>query len=287
VKRTSTKPAPLAEQPEAVKSLLNPEVKARRQERDRKAREFTDKLFAERLARAELEQAGNAVEILGSEYELGLMNEVQYKPDEKTLRAWVKATADYKAMLEALREGEGTLLDRLNHAPAGVDPDAWDTARRIFLASDTNPEAAVATLIDVAAGDRGFALDIARYLRHEFPQAAEDGLTWSRTKRPMTQPASDGTSAETDEPKGLSQAEGEALVALLRLNATGRNCRVKGEQVRHKADPAANEQHYKEALASLVHKGLVGSKKATNGGYWLEPRGITLAKQLTTPDTNK
>jgi hypothetical protein len=116
-----------------------------------------------RTERARLVAAGNLVEDLGREYEL------EQRTDN--LPRWVRAMANYKGVLS-----ERGMLQPLSQPPVGFtqhNRDAGQTALNIFLASDEDPDQAVAALKQLAENDPDFSMSVGRWLRREIRRTAE------------------------------------------------------------------------------------------------------------------
>jgi hypothetical protein len=85
-----------------------------------------------------------------------------------------------------------------------------------------------------------------------------------------------GESADAE----LQERENDILRALLMLKAESNRRSVSRSRAAIKVDPACKPSSYNKAVASLVAKGLVKSKKGPNGGIWLTPDGVSAAKAV-------
>jgi hypothetical protein len=85
-----------------------------------------------------------------------------------------------------------------------------------------------------------------------------------------------GESADAE----LQERENHILRALLMLKAESKRRSVSRIRAARKADPACKASSYNKAVASLVGKGLVKSKRGPNGGIWLTPDGVSAATAL-------
>jgi hypothetical protein len=78
----------------------------------------------------------------------------------------------------------------------------------------------------------------------------------------------------------LQERENDILRALLMLKADGKRRSVPRFRAARRVDPACKASSYNKAVASLVAKGLVNSKRGPNGGIWLTPDGVSAATAL-------
>jgi hypothetical protein len=91
-------------------------------------------------------------------------------------------------------------------------------------------------------------------------------------------PADQGDAEQAD--NELNEREGEILLALLLLKATGKRRAVSRHKAATKADPATKPASYNKAIASLVERKLVESKSGPGGGIWLTSDGMRFAESF-------
>ena len=85
----------------------------------------------------------------------------------------------------------------------------------------------------------------------------------------------------------LNEREREILRALVLVHADAERRSVARLKAARKADPACPASSYNQAVASLVKKKLVGSKRGPRGGIWLTPMGLSAANTLANRPSTK
>jgi hypothetical protein len=139
--------------------IIPADIIDRQQTAAKEGQRMAEKLAAAQRERDRLVAASNRVEALGQGYEL----------EQKTdcLPAWVKAMVAYKALLGCWPNPDVS--------PVGSEcqPDDWRAGACIFLASDTDPDGAVAELTALMATNPDFAMLVARRIRHGIRRACE------------------------------------------------------------------------------------------------------------------
>jgi hypothetical protein len=144
------------------KPSIPPQIPARRQRAVEQAREEYKQRKATTTQRDRLIAAGNLVDTLGEKFES------EQKADRDYLQQWVKAIADYKALLGC--------CPNPRVPPAGLteqNRDAWTVAVNIFMTTNTDPAQAIVELGRLAAKDPDFAVSVARWLRRGIRQVLE------------------------------------------------------------------------------------------------------------------
>lgn len=78
----------------------------------------------------------------------------------------------------------------------------------------------------------------------------------------------------------LSDREAEVMKALLLLNAIGKRTRTSRSKVAKKVAPARKPSTFGHVISALVKRGFLESHTGNQGGIWLTPEGLTVARQL-------
>ncbi len=179
-------------------------------------------------------------------------------------------------LLDALKDaGKLHLLEKL---PNRGDARRF-THRSLELLAKGKRQQAVALLEDVGPGkldaelaqerNADLADDLCRLLGIAIPEP------------PARHPSVAVNDDRPADAEPSSERKHEILLALLRLRAGAPRCSVSRLRAARKADAEGNAASYNGPIASLVHEGLVQSKKGPGGGIWLTAKGKALAEHLT------